>query len=191
MAIPCEPGEAGELVGRILENNVAREFPGYAGNNGAIENKKILHNVFRHGDSYFRTGWKNNAGTIRSMRYVWFNASLALGDLLMQDDYGYLYFKDRLGDTFRWKGENVSTAEVEAIISSATGLKDCVVYGVQVPGTEGRDGMAAIADPEKSLDLQQLAAAMNTNLPAYARPMFVRVLDQLVTTGMRYTVSIA
>ena len=118
------------------------------------------------------------------MWYSHFIASLILGDLFVQDDYGYMYFKDRLGDTFRWKGENVSTAEVEGVIGSITGLKDCVVYGVQVPGTEGRAGMAAIADPGKSLDLQQLAIAMKKNLPAYARPLFIRLLDEIETTGM-------
>ena len=70
-------------------------------------------------------------------------------------------------------------------MSSATGLKDCVVYGVQIPGTEGRAGMAAIADPGKTLNLQQLAAAVKINLPTYARPLFVRVLNQIETTGMK------
>ena len=187
LAIRCEPGEAGELVGRILENDITREFAGYAGKDGVTESKKkILRNVFRQGDSHFRTGWKNS-GTICNMRYMCLNVSLVIGDLFVQDDYGYMYFKDRLGDTFRWKGENVATVEVEGVISSATCLKDCVVYGVQVPGTEGRAGMASIANPGKSLDLEKLATAMNKSLPAYARPLFVRVLVQLETTGMSFT----
>ena len=101
----------------------------------------------------------------------------------MQDDYGYFYFKDRIGNTFRWKGENVATAEVEAVISNMTGLRDCVVYGVQIPGTEGRAGMAAIADPGKTLDLQKLTEAINNSLPSYARPLFLRIPDVIDTTG--------
>ena len=103
---------------------------------------------------------------------------------MVQDEYGYFYFRDRSGDTFRWKGENVSTTEVEAVISSITGLKDCVVFGVKIPGTEGSAGMVTIADPEKSLDLQQLTATVNSSLPAYARPLFVRVSKEIETTGM-------
>lgn len=99
------------------------------------------------------------------------------------DEYGYFFFKDRTGDTFRWKGENVSTAEVEAVISNIVGLKDAVVYGVEVPGSEGKAGMAAIADPDGNLDLTVLADGLTKQLPAYARPLFVRILKEISMTG--------
>ena len=99
------------------------------------------------------------------------------------DEYGYLYFKDRMGDTFRWKGENVSTMEVEGILHSILEYRDAVVYGVDVPGTEGRAGMAAIAsDPD--LDLNHISKQLQLKLPAYARPVFVRLLQKVNTTGM-------
>ena len=105
------------------------------------------------------------------------------GDLLVQDKFGYFYFKDRQGDTFRWKGENVSTAEVENVVSKACGLRDAAVYGVGIPGTDGKAGMAAIVDPDNSLDLNILAEKLSTELPAYARPMFLRILKQIDMTG--------
>merc|ERR1712150_295919 len=82
----------------------------------------------------------------------------------VMDELGWLYFKDRAGDTFRWKGENVSTMEVEATISQVIGLRDCVVYGVEVPGAEGRAGMA-------------------DKLPSYARPIFLRFVDEIDLTA--------
>lgn len=90
-------------------------------------------------------------------------------------------FKDRTGDTFRWKGENCSTAEVESVISCVGKVTDSVVYGVQVPGNEGRCAMAAIADED--LDMDALAVAVNKSLPPYARPYFVRLLKAVETTG--------
>jgi len=102
------------------------------------------------------------------------------------DEFGYFYFKDRTGDTFRWKGENCSTAEVEAVVSNVCGLKDAVVYGVEIPGTDGRAGMAAILDPEGTLDFTVLAAGVVKSLPSYARPLFVRIVKQLDMTG-KYT----
>jgi len=99
------------------------------------------------------------------------------------DEFGYFYFKDRTGETFRWKGENCSTAEVEAIVSNICGLRDAVVYGVQVPHTEGRAGMAAVSDPVGTLDLTALAARVIESLPSYARPLFIRIVKQLDMTG--------
>jgi len=101
----------------------------------------------------------------------------------MMDKYGYFYFKDRTGDTFRWKGENVSTAEVEAVISSACELSDAVVYGVEIPGTDGKAGMAAIVDPEERLDLPSLYEQFSKSLPPYAIPVFIRLLKEIDTTG--------
>ncbi|CAL8096219.1 unnamed protein product [Orchesella dallaii] len=158
LCIRTKANEVGELLGKIVSRNPLRDFQGYA--DESAKQKKILRSVFRKGDKYFRSG-----------------------DVLRMDDYGYFYFKDRTGDTFRWKGENVSTAEVESVISSMCGLKDAVVYGVEIPGSEGRAGMAAIADPEGNIDLSTLAEGLAKQLPAYARPLFVRILKQIDMTG--------
>ena len=99
------------------------------------------------------------------------------------DDHGYFYFKDRQGDTFRWKGENVSTAEVESIVSKAADLRDCAVYGVEIPGADGKAGMASIVDTTGTLDLAALATEISTHLPSYARPLFIRILKQMDMTG--------
>ncbi|CAG7699633.1 unnamed protein product [Allacma fusca] len=136
-----------------------RNFQGYAGSTTKTE-QKIARNVIRPGDLVFRSE-----------------------DQMVMDELGYFCFRDRFGDTFRWKGENVSTTEVESVITSITQLKDCIVYGVQIPGTEGRAGMAAIVDPSASLDLGVLASGVQSKLPAYARPLFLRLTKQIETTG--------
>ena len=120
------------------------------------------------------------------MRDVWSKGDICFrsGDILVSDKFGYLYFRDRKGDTFRWKGENVSTAEVEAVISRVTGLSDVVVYGVTVAGCEGRAGMATLAQNSQSpLDMDSLAKDITTKLPVYARPYFLRLTEKLDITG--------
>ena len=97
---------------------------------------------------------------------------------MIMDEWGYFYFRDRIGDTYRWKGENVSTMEVEAVISQFIGMKDVAVYGVQVPNTDGRAGMAAIPDPEGKLDFKAMASFLGKALPGYAIPIFLRILDK-------------
>jgi fatty-acyl-CoA synthase len=98
------------------------------------------------------------------------------------DEHGYFYFVDRIGDTFRWKGENVATSEVSEALGVVTGIKEANVYGVAVPGMDGRAGMAAIvAGPE--FDPSTLAAKLANNLPAYARPVFLRLMPEIETTG--------
>jgi len=154
----CGPDEPGVFIGKIIPSNPARAFLGYV--NETESKKKIVHDVFSKGDSAFISG-----------------------DLLVMDDYGYLYFKDRTGDTFRWKGENVSTSEVEGIVSNISNYKDCVVYGVEIPQCEGRAGMAAILDQNRDLDLFSLAEGVKKALPAYARPVFVRLLQKVEMTG--------
>ncbi|XP_051168610.1 long-chain fatty acid transport protein 4-like [Leptopilina boulardi] len=156
--IPCKPGEPGVFVGKINPNKAVNDFSGYADKKAS--EKKIIRDVFKKGDRVFNSG-----------------------DILVMDELGYFYFKDRTGDTFRWRGENVSTAEIEAVISNVINLKDAVVYGVEVPGNEGKAGMAAIYDPDKSLNLNNLAEGVQKSLPKYARPLFVRVLAQLPMTG--------
>jgi solute carrier family 27 fatty acid transporter 1/4 len=158
LAIICKPNESGEFVGTIIRNHIYKDFQGYVGS--ASSEQKIARNIFKAGDTVFRSG-----------------------DLMIMDELGYFYFKDRCGDTFRWKGENVSTNEVEAIISSTTQLKDCVVYGVQIIGTEGKAGMAAIVDDNANLDLDILARSLERKLPVYARPLFLRITAQIDATG--------
>ena len=158
LALACQYGEPGELMGRIDRGHPVRDYHGYADNTSS--DKKIMRDVWRKGDMFFRSG-----------------------DVFVMDEFGWLYFKDRAGDTFRWKGENVSTAEVEAMISQVIGLRDCVVYGVEIPGTEGRAGMAAIPDPERLVDLTKLYAGMSDKLPSYARPIFLRFVQEIDVTG--------
>uniref|UniRef100_A0A8C1LE81 Arachidonate--CoA ligase n=1 Tax=Cyprinus carpio TaxID=7962 RepID=A0A8C1LE81_CYPCA len=158
VCIPCGPGEPGQLVGRIIQNDPLRRFDGYV--NQSATNKKVASDVFKKGDSAYLSG-----------------------DVLVMDDYGYMYFKDRTGDTFRWKGENVSTTEVEGTLSRMLDMKDVVVYGVEVPGAEGKAGMAAIADPEHSTDLVKFSRDLEKALPPYARPVFLRFLPEVNKTA--------
>ncbi|PSN39833.1 Long-chain fatty acid transport protein 4 [Blattella germanica] len=150
--------EPGVFIGKINSNNPTRAFLGYV--NKKESQKKVVHDVFTKGDSAFISG-----------------------DLLVSDEFGYLYFKDRTGDTFRWKGENVSTSEVEAVISNLINYRDAVVYGVEIQGMEGRAGMVAILDEDNTLDLSTLAQGVKRALPVYARPQFVRILRKLDLTG--------
>nr|XP_030736040.1 long-chain fatty acid transport protein 1 isoform X5 [Globicephala melas] len=105
------------------------------------------------------------------------------GDVLVMDELGYMYFRDRSGDTFRWRGENVSTTEVEGVLSRLLGQTDVAVYGVAVPGVEGKAGMAAIADPHGQLSPNALYQELQKVLAPYARPIFLRLLPQVDTTG--------
>jgi fatty-acyl-CoA synthase len=161
LCIECAPGEAGEILGEILDDpkKPANRFDGYA--DKAATDKKILRDVFRKGDAWFRSG-----------------------DLMKKDERGYFYFVDRIGDTFRWKGENVSTTEVAETITTFPGVLEATVYGVQIPGSDGRAGMAAIV-PENmaSFDLAALRDHLKAHLPEYARPMFLRLQDHLDITG--------
>lgn len=155
--VECEPGEIGECVGEI--GATARsQFAGYA--DKAASEKKVLRDVFRKGDAFFATG-----------------------DLMRGDAEGYLYFVDRVGDTFRWKGENVSTGEVSERLLAAPGVLEAVVYGVAVPGADGRAGMAGLVVDPAVFTLEALAAHVARELPAYAQPMFVRLLSGMETTG--------
>jgi fatty-acyl-CoA synthase len=147
-------GEAGEAIGRIAGG--AARFEGYS--DAAATARKILHNVFEAGDAYVRTG-----------------------DLMRQDAAGFYYFVDRLGDTFRWKGENVATTEVAAVLAAYPGIIAANVYGVAVPGNDGKAGMAALETDEK-FDLSGLKAHLTAKLPAYARPLFLRLVPSLAIT---------
>ena len=156
LCIEAPAGEVGECLGRI--GNTAREaYSGYA--DKAASEKKILHDVFEKGDAWFRTG-----------------------DLMKRDIDDYLYFVDRIGDTFRWKGENVATSEVAAALAKFPHVKEVNVYGVAVPGAEGRAGMAQLV-VDDDFDIKALADHVDAELPTAARPLFVRLQKEIETTG--------
>jgi fatty-acyl-CoA synthase len=154
--IPCKPGEIGEMLGRI--GGAARsDYVGYA--DKTATDRKVVRDAFVDGDAWFLTG-----------------------DLMRRDEHGYFYFIDRVGDTFRWKSENVSTTEVEERLSDISSVREANVYGVLVPGTDGRAGMAALVVDE-SFDLAGFQAAVQTTLPPYAQPVFLRLQSHMETTG--------
>ena len=154
--IRTDPNEPGEAIGKVGDDARTR-FEGY--NDEAATKKKILRDVFETGDMWFRTG-----------------------DLMKKDELGYIYFVDRIGDTFRWKGENVSTNEVAETVAKAPGISTANVYGVSVPGTDGRAGMAAITT-DGEVDFDTLHAWLDERLPKYAIPLFIRVQKEAETTG--------
>uniref|UniRef100_A0A674DPS5 Arachidonate--CoA ligase n=1 Tax=Salmo trutta TaxID=8032 RepID=A0A674DPS5_SALTR len=158
LCVPCRPGEPGLLVGRINQQDPLRRFDGYS--NQDATRKKIANNVFKKNDSAYLSG-----------------------DVLVMDELGYMYFRDRSGDTFRWRGENVSTTEVEGTLSGLLGQADVAVYGVAVPDVEGKAGMAAIADPTGTFDCDAFLREVQQALPPYARPVFLRISPQVDTTG--------
>ncbi|XP_058458084.1 long-chain fatty acid transport protein 4 [Malaya genurostris] len=155
--IRCKPGEPGVFIGKINLKNSLNSFVGYA--DKTASDKKVLRDVFVKGDMFFNSG-----------------------DILVADLFGYFYFKDRTGDTFRWRGENVASFEVENAITNIAGLTGCAVYGVDIPEIEGKAGMAAIVDPEGKLDMENLGAGIRASLPVYARPLFIRVLSEVPMT---------
>jgi fatty-acyl-CoA synthase len=155
----CPTGEIGEALGQISnarDQSVGR-FEGYT--DDTETDRKILRNVFESGDAWYRTG-----------------------DLMRQDAEGFYYFADRIGDTFRWKGENISTTEINAIILSCDGVTDAAVYGVRIPGFDGRAGMTAIAVQDE-FDLRKLKMHLDNELPSYARPIFIRIVSSISLTG--------
>uniref|UniRef100_A0A1L8D6P9 Very long-chain fatty acid transport protein n=1 Tax=Plutella xylostella TaxID=51655 RepID=A0A1L8D6P9_PLUXY len=154
----AKPNAPGVFIGKINPNNPARAYLGYVDKEAS--EKKIVRDVFSKGDSAFISG-----------------------DILTADELGYLYFKDRTGDTFRWRGENVSTTEVEAIVSKIADQRDAVVYGVEIPNIEGRAGMCGIVDEDNTLNLDELAKNITKDIPVYARPVFIRVMTKLDMTG--------
>ena len=159
--IPCKPGEVGELYGQIRRGNgeIVAPFEGYT--TATDTAAKILQDVFEPGDAWWRSG-----------------------DLFRFDEEGYYYFVDRIGDTFRWKGENVSTTEVAQQLSIYADAESTNIYGVKVPGHEGRACMAALAlKPGQAFDAQAFYRCVTVTLPVYAQPLFVRVLSQADVTA--------
>ena len=110
------------------------------------------------------------------------DAWLRTGDLMRTDERGFYYFVDRVGDTFRWKGENVSTTEVEETIGQFAGVEETNVYGVSIPGRDGRAGMAAVV-VNGSFDLAAFRNHLAGSLPDYARPRFIRFQPHLDVTS--------
>ena len=156
--VRCAVDEPGEAIGRISRDgrDLSARFEGYT--SAADTEKKILRDVFAPGDAYMRSG-----------------------DLMRLDAQGFYSFVDRIGDTFRWKGENVATLEVASLLCACPGVVEAVVYGVAVPGAEGRAGMAMLG-VAGGLDLTALASHLRA-LPDYARPVFLRVRRTIETTA--------
>jgi fatty-acyl-CoA synthase len=151
----CGVDEVGEALGRV-SREAGQRFEGYT--EPAETEKKVLRDVFAPGDAWMRTG-----------------------DLMRRDREGFYYFVDRVGDTFRWKGENVATSEVAAALRRAPGVREAVVYGVAIPNADGKAGMAALTI-DGAPDLEAIACAALA-LPRYARPLFLRLTPALEATA--------
>jgi fatty-acyl-CoA synthase len=157
LCVACARGDVGEAVGRIgTADDGGGRFEGYT--DAAATEKKILRDVLAKGDAWFRTG-----------------------DLMKLDEGGYFHFVDRVGDTFRWKGENVATSEVTQAVVDCPGVVDATTYGVEIPGADGRAGMVAVV-VDDGFDLQTLQHHLSNRLPAYACPVVVRICAGLDTT---------
>ncbi|MGH8462051.1 MAG: long-chain-acyl-CoA synthetase [Stenotrophobium sp.] len=148
-------GGVGLLVSEVTQK---RPFDGYTDSKASAS--KLLRDVFKKGDCWFNTG-----------------------DLVRDQGFRHIQFVDRIGDTFRWKGENVATTEVEGALNRYPGVEQAVVYGVQVAGTDGRAGMAALTFAKGGFDGAALARHLCEQLPAYAVPLFIRLREQQELTG--------
>lgn len=149
------PGQPGLLISPV---NKLQPFDGYT--DPAASEKKLVRNAFREGDCWFNTG-----------------------DVMSPQGMGHAAFVDRLGDTFRWKGENVATTEVEAAVAAEKSVEECAVFGVEIPRTGGRAGMAAVKLRDGAeFDGKALARTVYDRLPVYALPLFVRVVESMEHT---------
>ncbi|KAI6244070.1 Protein CBR-ACS-22 [Aphelenchoides fujianensis] len=161
LCISCSPGETGEMVGMIKQSDPLLSFEGYV--NKVDSQKKVIRDAFRKGDAVFSSG-----------------------DILHWSKNGYLYFKDRRGDTFRWRGENVSTMEVEGVLQPIRAIEDATVFGVEVKGREGRAGMIG-ATLTEGADVQEflaeLSGRLSEQLASYAIPVFLRLCKHVERTG--------
>ena len=150
--VPVRQGETGLLISEISNESI---FDGYV--NKQQNESKIIRNAFKVGD-------------------IWFNS----GDLLQDIGFKHARFVDRIGDTFRWKGENVATAEIEGIVSQLDCVEMCAVYGVQIPNNDGRAGMVAIVKHKKeNFELDSITDHLLKELPKYAVPIFIRLMDKI------------
>ncbi|KKN64558.1 hypothetical protein LCGC14_0490440 [marine sediment metagenome] len=153
--IQCSPGETGMMLAIILPTG---NFKGYK--DKSKTNERVLNNVLEENDSYFNTG-----------------------DLVSLHEDHWVSFADRFGDTYRWKGENVSTMEVESILNTFEGMDMCNVYGVEMPDAEGKAGMISIVCEDKTFDTDSFSKFISENLPKYTIPIFIRIKDELEFTG--------
>ena len=157
LCVACARNEPGEAIGRIgTADEGGGRFEGYT--DRAETEKKILRDVYARGDAWFRTG-----------------------DLMRLDEQGFFHFVDRVGDTFRWKGENVAASEVNDAIRECPGVLDASTYGVAVTGHDGRAGMSAIVIGD-DFDFTALADHLAARLPVYAHPLFLRISASLDAT---------
>jgi fatty-acyl-CoA synthase len=157
LCIPCARDEVGEAIGRIgTADDAGGRFEGYT-DAGETE-RKILRDVLAKGDAWFRTG-----------------------DLMRLDEAGFFHFVDRIGDTFRWKGENVATSEVNEAVADCPGVVDATTYGVEIPGADGRAGMTAVVVNDR-FDLAEFRDHLARRLPVYAFPVIIRFCTALDTT---------
>jgi fatty-acyl-CoA synthase len=157
LCIACARGEVGEAVGRIgTADEGGGRFEGYT--DAAQSEKKVLRDVVTRDDAWFRTG-----------------------DLMRLDEQGYFHFVDRIGDTYRWKGENVATSEVNEAVADCPGVVEATTYGVEIQGADGRAGMAAIVTSH-NFDIGEFAAHLARRLPVYACPVMIRICATLNTT---------
>ena len=199
--ILSNPNEAGLLITPIPKG--VFKYDGYS--DKSASQKKILFDVFKKGDAYFNSGAYLSYQSL--LLLINQGHATSTGDLLVRDLEGFLYWSDRVGDTFRWRGENVSTTEVENALSSVSGISTVVVYGVDVPNCDGRAGLPiqraiinslnnnydvgmaaiALADSVSAANvgdlLNELISKATSNLPVYARPHFVRILDSVAVTS--------
>ena len=154
--------EPGLVIAMMNDSSPTNRFDGYS--DGTSSTQKILRDVFRPGDCYFNSG-----------------------DLLQRDRFGFFYWSDRVGDTYRWKGENVATTEVEHVLSGVPGVEDVAVYGVEVPYCDGKCGMAALTLSAgvtvSSMDWMAMHEELLQHLPTYARPLFFRIQSSLLVTS--------
>jgi fatty-acyl-CoA synthase len=159
LCVRCRADETGELISRIVINPMkpGQRFEGYA--DGRETERKILRDVFEKGDMWFRSG-----------------------DLMRRDARGYFHFVDRIGDTFRWKGENVSTSEVAELLTACPGVREANVYGVAIAGADGRAGMVSLV-VDGGFDIAAFRAIVRERLSGPARPLFVRLQAAIDTTS--------
>lgn len=156
-----KPGEAGEMLYKLDAKDIGKGFQGYFNNKQSTESK-VMRDVFVKGDAYFRTG-----------------------DMISWDDQGRTFFSDRIGDTFRWKSENVSTNEVSEALGNHPAVHEANVYGVELPNHDGRAGCVAIVlaeEPSERL-LSSLAEHAQQSLPRFAVPLFLRLMKEMQMTG--------
>jgi acyl-CoA synthetase (AMP-forming)/AMP-acid ligase II len=179
----AKAGDVGEFIVSLPADDISKRFQGYFGN-AAATNSKIMRDVFKKGDAWCVLPL-NPIQLLADMTDA--KSRFRSGDVMRWDSDGRVYFNDRIGDTFRWKSENVSTAEVAQVLGLHPAVQEANVYGVELPNHDGRAGCVAIVldSPQASTEiLASLAAHAREKLPRYAVPLFLRLLKEV---GMQST----